>query len=202
MYPSEKPYECDVFYSCLNGVGSPTRCPEGLHYSETEGICVWARDSGRSGCGLVPAEEDRRRRKKKEPAAAKKQEKEEVRTLPNGFRCPGGKLGVHVALAHPTDCRSYYVCLNGRYNSSLFQIINKMCTCMHLAPSFHTYFWFLPGVEASEQGCTKGQVFNPATSACDKPDRVPGCENYYRKPTKTKVIGSFVVLQKVASECS
>ena len=117
MYPSEKPYECDVFYSCLNGVGSPTRCPEGLHYSETEGICVWARDSGRSGCGLVPAEEDRRRRKKKEPAAAKKQEKEEVRTLPNGFRCPGGKLGVHVALAHPTDCRSYYVCLNGRYYS-------------------------------------------------------------------------------------
>ena len=47
VYPSEKPHECDVFYSCLNGVGSPTRCPEGLHYSEKEGICVWARDSGR-----------------------------------------------------------------------------------------------------------------------------------------------------------
>ena len=57
-------------------------------------------------------------------------------------------------------------------------------------------------MEASEQGCTKGQVFNPATSACDKPDRVPGCENYYRKPTKTKVIGSFVVLQKSPSEGS
>ena len=50
-----------MFYSCLNGVGSPTRCPEGLHYSETEGICVWARDSGRSGCGIVPEEEKRKK---------------------------------------------------------------------------------------------------------------------------------------------
>jgi hypothetical protein len=33
--------------------------------------------------------------------------------LPNGFQCPGGKLGVHPALPHPTSCRLYYVCLNG-----------------------------------------------------------------------------------------
>ena len=34
-------------------------------------------------------------------------------SLPNGFRCPGGKLGIHPALPHPTSCRLYYVCLNG-----------------------------------------------------------------------------------------
>ena len=34
-------------------------------------------------------------------------------SLPNGFTCPGGKLGIHPALPHPTSCRLYYVCLNG-----------------------------------------------------------------------------------------
>ena len=33
--------------------------------------------------------------------------------LSNGFKCPGGKLGLHPALPHPTSCRLYYVCLNG-----------------------------------------------------------------------------------------
>ena len=73
---------------------------------------------------------------------------------------------------------------------------------MHLHAScfFLTYLLFLPGVEASEQGCTKGQVFNPVTSSCDKPDRVPGCENYYHKPTKTKVIGSFVFIPHFSTQ--
>merc|ERR1719402_369242 len=50
VYPSEIPSECDVFYSCLEGVGSATKCADGLHYSEKVGTCVWARDSGRKGC--------------------------------------------------------------------------------------------------------------------------------------------------------
>ena len=37
VYPSENPSECDIFYSCLNGVGSATKCAEGLHYSEEVG---------------------------------------------------------------------------------------------------------------------------------------------------------------------
>ena len=95
-------------------MGSPTRCPEGLHYSEKEGICVWARDSGRTGCGVTP-EEDRpkKRRREKTPEPDKPAENKKPKTLANGFTCPGGKLGVHLKLPHPTDCRSYYVCLNG-----------------------------------------------------------------------------------------
>ena len=149
-----------MFYSCLKGVGSPTRCPEGLHYSEKEGICVWARDSGRDGCGLQPDEgEKRRRKKKKEPSAEQRppagSDSGGPRTLENGFRCPGGKLGVHLSLPHPTSCRSYYVCLNG--------------------------------VEASQRGCSVGKVFNPATSSCDQPKHVPGCENFYERKNKNKV---------------
>ena len=75
---------------------------------------MWARDSGRTGCGVAPEEEPRKRRRKQE-ASPKEPTKEAAgpKTLANGFRCPGGKLGVHIALAHPSDCRSYYVCLNG-----------------------------------------------------------------------------------------
>ena len=147
-----------MFYSCLKGVGSPTRCPEGLHYSEAEGICVWARDSGRDGCGVQPDDgEKRRRKKKKEPSHENPapSDSKSPRTLENGFRCPGGKLGVHLSLPHPTSCRSYYVCLNG--------------------------------VEASQRGCSVGKVFNPDTSSCDQPKHVPGCENFYEKKQKHKV---------------
>merc|ERR1719290_681142 len=28
-------------------------------------------------------------------------------------------------------------------------------------------------------GCPVNSVFNPATQACDQPENVPGCENYY-----------------------
>merc|ERR1711962_1792275 len=52
--------------------------------------------------------------KKKTPTAPRPQEKKEVaKKLPNGFQCPGGKLGVHIALPHPDDCRKYYICLDG-----------------------------------------------------------------------------------------
>ena len=47
VYPSSIPGECDTYYTCTNGKSAPTKCAEGLHYSDESGICVWARDSGR-----------------------------------------------------------------------------------------------------------------------------------------------------------
>ena len=70
-----------MFFTCRLGVGIPTKCSEGLHYSEEVtkfnrscqkknkkeietvsqifhgscvqvGTCVWARDSQRVGCGV------------------------------------------------------------------------------------------------------------------------------------------------------
>ena len=132
-----------------------------------EGICVWARDSGRTGCGLYPDEEPekkKRRKKPKPPSNISDQKPKKREKLSNGFSCPGGKLGVHIALPHPSNCRSYYVCLNG--------------------------------VDPSEQGCSNGKVFNPSTSACDAPNNVPGCENYYNKAPKVKKQPKAVKLLK------
>ncbi|XP_023320463.1 protein obstructor-E [Eurytemora carolleeae] len=111
VYPSEDPFECDVFYSCLNGVGSPTRCAEGLHFSEDIGTCVWARESGRAGC---VSEQNRSQKKMtdKKPADDTPTT-QKPKSLENGFTCPGGALGVHPALPHPTSCRQYYICLDG-----------------------------------------------------------------------------------------
>jgi len=112
VYPSTLPWECDTYYTCQNGKSARTKCAEGLHYSEDAGICVWARDSGREEC----IEEEQPREKKKKEGGKKedaKPERKPADKLDNGFQCPGGPEGVHPALPHPTDCRLYYVCLNG-----------------------------------------------------------------------------------------
>merc|ERR1740128_392323 len=109
VYPSADQFECDVFYSCLNGKGSPTKCAEGLHFSEDIGTCVWARESGREGC----ASAEERHRKKAKKTEKNAPPKEKPKSLANGFTCPGGALGVHPALPHPDSCRQYYICLDG-----------------------------------------------------------------------------------------
>ena len=116
VYPSPDVTICDIFYTCLNGKSSMKQCPEGLHFDPKIGTCVWARDSSREGCLS-----ENQRRKKKKPKGKRRQQQPQQDdsnqkkgdSLPNGFQCPGGKLGFHPALPHPTSCRLYYVCLNG-----------------------------------------------------------------------------------------
>jgi len=109
VYPSPEPTECDKFYSCLNGVGSVQQCADGLHFDMDIGTCVWARESTRKGCLSAS-----KRAAAAQPEVKKVQEEQkEGESLPNGFKCPGGKLGIHPALPHPDSCRLYYVCLNG-----------------------------------------------------------------------------------------
>ena len=68
VYPSPDPSECHKFYSCLNGVGSPHTCADGLHFDEKLGTCVWARESGRKGCLTAGQRASAPQRKKKKPA--------------------------------------------------------------------------------------------------------------------------------------
>jgi len=113
VYPSPDQTECDKFYSCLNGVGSLQQCADGLHFDPDIGTCVWARESSRKGClsalkRAQQAEDAAKKTFQNQPEGVKEGE-----SLPNGFKCPGGKLGIHPALPHPDSCRLYYVCLNG-----------------------------------------------------------------------------------------
>ena len=117
VYPSPDPTECDKYYSCLEGKGALQQCVEGLHFEPSEGVCVWARESTREGCLTVGQRQ--KQKKKKRPNNQRRQPPPQDNNfkqgdaLSNGFTCPGGKLGVHLALPHPTSCRLYYVCLNG-----------------------------------------------------------------------------------------
>ena len=114
VYASSDPYECDTYYSCLNGKSSPTKCAPGLHYSDEIGTCVWPRESGREDCISEEAGAGKRKRKNpKSPSGAEVTTKAPAAALANGFKCPGGPVGVHPALPHPSDCRLYYVCLDG-----------------------------------------------------------------------------------------
>ena len=118
VYASSVPGECDTYYSCLNGKSSPTKCAPGLHYSDDigepsrhvtrgrdaqhcAGTCVWPRESGRDDCEAAPT--GTRRRTTASPSSGQQSSAKPVETLSNGFRCPGGKVGVHPALPHPSD---------------------------------------------------------------------------------------------------
>ncbi len=117
VYPSPDSTECDRFYSCLNGVGSSQQCADGLHFDPDIGTCVWARESTRKGClsANQRAEQSgsKSRRRQNDFPQENLRSNEPGDRLPNGFQCPGGKLGIHPALPHPSSCRLYYVCLNG-----------------------------------------------------------------------------------------
>ncbi|KYN18313.1 hypothetical protein ALC57_09420 [Trachymyrmex cornetzi] len=72
-----------------------------------------------------------------------------------GFTCPAagevsGASGSFSRHAHPEDCRKYYICLEGI---------------------------------AREYGCPIGTVFKigdaDGSGACEDPEDVPGCEDYY-----------------------
>eukprot|EP00091_Calanus_sinicus_P012124 TRINITY_DN2753_c0_g1_i4.p1 TRINITY_DN2753_c0_g1~~TRINITY_DN2753_c0_g1_i4.p1 ORF type:complete len:211 (-),score=35.36 TRINITY_DN2753_c0_g1_i4:58-690(-) len=65
VYASDDPFECDTYYSCLNGKSSPTKCAQGLHYSDEIGTCVWPRESGREDCVTDDDGGSERRKKNK-----------------------------------------------------------------------------------------------------------------------------------------
>lgn len=114
VYSSDDPFECDTYYSCLNGKSSSTKCAQGLHYSDKIGTCVWPRESGREDCASDDDGGSQRRKKKpKDSGGPAPTTRKPAEALSNGFTCPGGPIGVHPALPHPKDCRLYYVCLDG-----------------------------------------------------------------------------------------
>jgi len=83
------PTNCRVFYSCWNGEGSKYECPPGLAYDDNQRVCVWA--------DLV--------------------ERCDQLEVAEGFVCPDPaeveQPGHYTRHAHPTDCRKFYVCIEG-----------------------------------------------------------------------------------------
>ena len=62
-----------------------------------------------------------------------------LQPLANGFTCPGGSLGVHPALPHPTSCRLYYICTGTVYCTThpagCTPSVQVQCTVPHLLPA-------------------------------------------------------------------
>lgn len=50
FFPHPNPSVCDVFYNCIDGEPTESRCPPGLHFDEFQGVCVWPDSAGRQGC--------------------------------------------------------------------------------------------------------------------------------------------------------
>lgn len=94
---------CRVFYSCWNGESSRYECPPGLAYDNEQRVCVWADTVDRCDQSEVS----------------------------DGFVCPDAtevdQPGHYTRHAHPTDCRKFYVCIEGvarPYGCSLGTVFN------------------------------------------------------------------------------
>ncbi|XP_013785504.1 protein obstructor-E-like [Limulus polyphemus] len=95
---------CRVFYSCWNGEASRYECPPGLAYDSDQRVCVWADKV--HNCGQ--------------------------QEIAEGFVCPdpfeiAEQPGVYTRHAHPTDCRYFFVCIDGdarSYGCSLGSVFN------------------------------------------------------------------------------
>lgn len=94
---------CRVFFSCWNGESSRYECPPGLAYDSEQRVCVWA--------DLV--------------------ERCDQSEVSDGFVCPDAtevdQPGHYTRHAHPTDCRKFYVCIEGvarPYGCSLGTVFN------------------------------------------------------------------------------
>lgn len=94
---------CRVFYSCWNGESSKYECPPGLAYDNEQRVCVWA--------DLV--------------------DRCDQSEVSDGFVCPDAtevdQPGHYTRHAHPTDCRKFYVCIEGvarPYGCSLGTVFN------------------------------------------------------------------------------
>ncbi|XP_074598542.1 protein obstructor-E-like [Brevipalpus obovatus] len=80
---------CRIFYSCWNGEANKYECPPGLAYDDEQRVCVWADLVNR--CDQA--------------------------SLSDGFVCPDNaendQPGHYTRHPHPTDCRKFYVCIDG-----------------------------------------------------------------------------------------
>ncbi|XP_076352996.1 protein obstructor-E-like isoform X2 [Tachypleus tridentatus] len=98
------PKNCRVFYSCWNGEASRYECSPGLAYDPDQRVCVWADKV--DSCGQ--------------------------QEIAEGFVCPdpieiAEQTGVYTRHAHPTDCRYFFVCINGdarSYGCNLGKVFN------------------------------------------------------------------------------
>ncbi|KAF7494579.1 hypothetical protein SSS_02874 [Sarcoptes scabiei] len=97
------PSNCRIFYSCWNGEASRYECPPGLAYDDDQRVCVWADHVERCDQSEVS----------------------------DGFVCPDptetDQPGHYTRHAHPTDCRKFYVCIEGvarPYGCSLGTVFN------------------------------------------------------------------------------
>lgn len=116
------PTNCRVFYSCWNGEASKYECPPGLAYDADQRVCVWADHVDRCDSSEIS----------------------------DGFVCPDptetDQPGHYTRHAHPTDCRKFYVCIEGvarPYGCSLgtvFNVESLQCDDPENVPGCEKYY--------------------------------------------------------------
>lgn len=114
---------CNKFYYCVDGKFNMIECPGGLVFNPKVGICTWADEAKRKGCGTKDV---------------------------FNFNCPkvNETFGLtHPRYADPEDCQYFYVCINGdtpRRNGcklgQVFDEVSKSCKWAREVPECADFY--------------------------------------------------------------
>jgi len=101
FFAVEDLHDCTSFYQCHNSSATLTTCSDGLIFNEFTGACTWPDEQQKAACYGHGSQEQR--------------------CLPDGFCCnnstaqiSNGLATLHPKFPHPTNCRLFYLCINGK----------------------------------------------------------------------------------------
>ncbi|XP_018021762.1 protein obstructor-E [Hyalella azteca] len=138
-FEHEDAANCDQYYECTNGLAVLRTCATGLVFDEFTGTCQWEHTGIRTGCGV------------------------RVEVLEDGFSCPNstqvhtnGHILDHARYIKPDDCRSFYICMEGKYPSvsgcpegTVFNDLTLNCDDPANVPGCENYYAELGGGPAA-----------------------------------------------------
>jgi len=201
FYPD--PSQCDKYWECFGGQGTPKFCPDGLVFSEY--------NPRHEQCDF-PFNVD-----------CEGSQRFELQPPKTSLHCP--RANGFFAVEDINDCSSFYQCHNSEStlttcsaglvfnefsgscawpdkqdqhqchgaqqrcladgfccNNSTRQVVNGL---NQIHPTFphpnncQLFYSCLNGKEPRESGCPSSLVYNDLTMSCDDPKNVPGCEHWY-----------------------
>jgi len=131
-FEHEDASNCMDYYECTEGTFVRRTCPTGLVFDEFTGACVWETSGVRKGCSAP-----------------------KPLVLDDGFHCnqtaqlaANGQQLIHTRFIDETDCRSFYVCQDGKYptkigcpEGTVFDDVSLECTDPSIVIGCECYYY-------------------------------------------------------------
>lgn len=201
------PYQCDVYYKCAKGIAEEKLCPDGLVFKDGDPNSERCDDPSNVDCG------DRTALQQARPSSGCPRANGYFRHpdpqvcdkfyncvdgKPHEMSCPPGLVYDEIAStcawlkdSRRSDCdNSKRDILSDGFTCPREPVLgsdgrpNPHPTFPH--PNDCTKFYICRnGVVPQRGSCSGEMVYNEVTMKCDEPEKVPGCENWFKEEKKS-----------------